>query len=397
MSTLCLWMLWSQTCWAIDKPTVAPAHQVEAYTAQVPKTVVELQQFRQTQTMAIDTAEGKKPGVATLINLNPAINVWYLLRLSWQGSAAGAAYHLENSHPTGQTLLLDAQHGGGVVLAAGAHTSACPLWGSEAQQGLEAGRKSRLTYTPLCDGKLYLRNPARGHRTALETATDLLRDKVWAGEKLIGFVRDTFFEDAYAERPEGPVEAPPTAGREAQLPADGVPAPAVLDPQHANRLVRPHNLGIAIARSRQDGVTPGRWYAAQENPGLYVSVIQPQSIAPEILRSHTTVVNQLDSVEAVALVYIVAFDLAQFELGFALGTDHPRLGWSERVLERIQDRTLPGPDGIGSLAPLVATGLISPTSASRTVATFTGGFKRTHGAFRYGALALMHHGSHYGF
>jgi hypothetical protein len=363
----------------------------------VPKTVVELQQFRQTQTMAIDTAEGKKPGLATLINLNPAINVWYLLRLSWQGSAVAAAYHLENDNPMGQTLLLDAQHASGVVLTAGAHTSTCALWAAELQQSLEAARRSRHTYAPLCDGKLYLRNPVKGHRTALETTTDFLRDKVWGGERLIGFVRDTFFEGAYEERAEAPMEALLAPEREAQLAVDGVPTPAMLDSQHANRLVQPHNLGIHIVRSQQDGVTPGRWYAAQKNPGIYVSVIAPQSIAPEILRSHTSVVNPLDGVEAAALVYIVAFDLARFELGFAMGTDHPRLGWSERVLERVRNNTLPGPDGIGSMAPLVATGLISPTHASRTVATFTGGFKRTHGAFRYGALALIRQGSHYGF
>jgi hypothetical protein len=142
---------------------------------------------------------------------------------------------------------------------------------------------------------------------------------------------------------------------------------------------------------------PGRWYPAQENPGIYVSAIQPQSIAPEILRSHASVVNSLDSVEAAALVYAVAFDLAQFDLGFALGTDHPRVGWSERVVDKVRDKTLPGPDGIGSITPLVATGLVSPTFATRTVATFTGGFKRTHGAFRYGTLAFVHQGSHYGF
>ena len=32
-----------------------------------------------------------------------------------------------------------------------------------------------------------------------------------------------------------------------------------------------------------------------------------------------------------------------------------------------------------------------------TVAAFVGGFKRSHGAFRYGPLALVNHGSHYGF
>jgi hypothetical protein len=41
--------------------------------------------------------------------------------------------------------------------------------------------------------------------------------------------------------------------------------------------------------------------------------------------------------------------------------------------------------------------MVSPLEAARTVATFTGGFKRIHGAFRYGELAYRNHGSHYGF
>jgi len=45
----------------------------------------------------------------------------------------------------------------------------------------------------------------------------------------------------------------------------------------------------------------------------------------------------------------------------------------------------------------VATGLVSPEDVPNTVAVFTGGFKRTHGAFEYGDLALRNHGSHYGF
>ena len=63
----------------------------------------------------------------------------------------------------------------------------------------------------------------------------------------------------------------------------------------------------------------------------------------------------------------------------------------------MRDPHLPGPDGIGSIAPLISTGLIRPDNGRRTVATFTGGFKRTHGAFKFGELALRNHGSHYGF
>ena len=41
--------------------------------------------------------------------------------------------------------------------------------------------------------------------------------------------------------------------------------------------------------------------------------------------------------------------------------------------------------------------MLSPTERSRVAATFTGGFKRAHGAFRVSPLATIGHGSHYGF
>jgi hypothetical protein len=142
---------------------------------------------------------------------------------------------------------------------------------------------------------------------------------------------------------------------------------------------------------------PGAWYPAAGNAGVYVSILQENLIDPLILQSHKTTVNNLDGVEASALCYLIAFDLDQFELGYALGTEHPKVEWSDHMLEQMRNPTLPGPDGIGSISPLIATGLVSPEDARETVATFTGGFKRMHGAFKSGELALENHGSHYGF
>ena len=51
----------------------------------------------------------------------------------------------------------------------------------------------------------------------------------------------------------------------------------------------------------------------------------PDGITLEILHSYTKVVNGLDSVEAKGIVYLVAFDLNQFSLKYALGTDHPKV------------------------------------------------------------------------
>jgi hypothetical protein len=80
-----------------------------------------------------------------------------------------------------------------------------------------------------------------------------------------------------------------------------------------------------------------------------------------------------------------------------MGTDHPAVGWSDHILEQARVAGTPGPDGIGTIAPLVSTGLINPVDARTTVSVFTAGFKRTHGAFKAGEFAMKHHGSHYGF
>jgi hypothetical protein len=108
-------------------------------------------------------------------------------------------------------------------------------------------------------------------------------------------------------------------------------------------------------------------------------------------------VDGLSAPDADALAYFVAFDLARFDLGFVLGTEHPRLGWSARVLPPQRDAALPGPDGFDSAAPLVRTGMLAPQLLERIVASFTGGFKREHGAFNHGPLATAHRGTHYGF
>ena len=133
------------------------------------------------------------------------------------------------------------------------------------------------------------------------------------------------------------------------------------------------------------------------SPECSSASFKPEAIAAPGSRQASRTVNELDSVEAGALDYMVAIDLSQFDLGFALGTDHPRVGWSDRVLESARNPKLPGPDGIGSVAPLVVNGMVNPPTVERAAATFAGGFKREHGAFRYGALALQNHGSHYGF
>jgi hypothetical protein len=357
-------------------------------------TILDLQPFLQASSIMIKNASGEG-GRATLVNLNPNFNTWYLLRLGGGEGIPTENYHLENINPRTQKISLESEHPYGLIIADRENRYLCDLWGPESQGPLKNARASGAAYAPICGGRLYVRNPAKGHRTRIEIVTDFLRDEVPAGEKIVTFVRDRFFLNAYREKVKMAGESKDSA--EGPSPARNGPASAWLDLKQPGRLILPAHLGIEIQEADPAGIAPGAWYPVKDNPGIYLSLMFPEGIAPEILRSYGSVVSSLDKAEAEALVYLVAFDLDQFELQYALGTEHPRVDWSDHVLDRMKDPSSPGPDGIGNIAPLVSTGLISPRDAGKTVAAFTGGFKRAHGALRWGPLALKNHGSHYGF
>ena len=349
------------------------------------RSIVDLQPFRQASSVALQGG-----GAATLIDLNPRVGDWYLLSLRVPGSDAPVWYHIENRHPETQSLALDAR-ASGIRIVAEARSFDCALWDATGASALAQARDSGLPYAPICSDRLYLRNPVAGRYTRIERITNFLRDRVWGGDEIVTFVRSTFFRDAYVER----AEPRPDGAAETAHGVSDVPRAASTNPAFAAESVNPPNLGIDVGAFASLRV--GAWYSVVDAPGIFVSVIEPRAIDAAILDSYPTVVGRLDSVESEALDYLVAMDLAQFDVAFALGTDHPRVGWSERSLESVRDPNLPGPDGIDSVAPLVVNGLVNPAAVGRTAATFTGGFKREHGAFRYGPLAQQNRGSHYGF
>ena len=376
------------------RPLAAPPspRQIEAYRADRDKSVVELQQFRELARQAIDGSAGGR-AFASLTDLNPQIGTWYLLRLETP-DGRGATYHLET--PRAAHLRLDPTYRAGIVIEPRGSESGdrilCELWPEGVATPLAEARASRLAYAPLCGGGVYLRNPVSGHRTPKERVVDLLRDHVWEGEEITVLVRDLFFRDAYlatsslATAPVKPPAASPSG-----------PAPPLVSPDAFDRLLVPVNLEIRLDREADGRVAVGRWYPAQDNPGIFVTTLRPDLVSREVIESQRGRVAALDPVESAALVYLVAFDLGKFDLGFRLGTDHPRVGWSDMVQPVVRDDALTGPDGIGTIEPLVRTGMLSPPEQSRVAATFTGGFKRSHGAFRMSRLAAIDHGSHYGF
>ena len=122
-------------------------------------TIVDLQPDRTVAHAEIRRAPDET-GTATLTNLNPHINSWFLLTLDWPVSGEHTSFHLENPDPK-NALTLSANAIGSLRLEIGPNP--CQLeFGSTAAPGtMEGARKSGLPYVPLCDGRLSLRNQDR--------------------------------------------------------------------------------------------------------------------------------------------------------------------------------------------------------------------------------------------
>jgi hypothetical protein len=239
---------------------VPPPEQAAQYAADVSKSILELQPFRQSHSMAIEGPDARR-GTATLIELNPHVNAWLLLTLAWSGTDGRASFHLQNPNRKGQGIRLAPD---GLAITTGDHTFACDLW-SATPTPLELAGASGLPYAPLCEGLLRLRNPVAGRRTDLERVTDLLRDHVWGGDATVGFVRDHLYRDAYRE--EGSANA---AVRPDPRDETG-PAPALLSEASAGRAIVPEHLGIDVIGASSGQLALGGWYEARAVPGVYVS------------------------------------------------------------------------------------------------------------------------------
>jgi len=355
------------------------ARQFQEYNATVKKTILELQPYRTTT-----TGLTKGGGLVTLSALNPNVNDWLLLTVGDKAGGPAKFYHLENPYPRTQKISLVSQPALHVAIQGKQSTYRCVPWKSGVSP-LARARASALPFAPICGGRLYLRNKINGSRTNLEATAEFLRDNVWLGENIVGFVKSTFFRDKFLE-----------TAKEVSGNSDGIEPLGLVKATLGKSPVVATYMELKLKGAPKGRMRMGSWYPVIDLPGVFAMTLQPGSISREILGDHATA-NRLDSVESHAQAYFLAFDLSQFNLGYEVGTTHPRLQWSSRPSGKGRDYSLPGPDGIDDAAPVINLGMISPALTKHIVATFTGGFKRDHGAFRYGPYATTNHGHHYGF
>lgn len=331
-------------------------------------------------------------GTATLLDLNRDAHRWFVLRVERPGRPA-ETYHLENPRPDAQRIELRDTWGRGLLVTAddGACVE-CELWAANGDGPLARARSANRPYVGLCEDRLFLRNPSVGHRTRREWAADLLRDRVRYGDRITNFIKEKFYRERYRVQPslKGP-------GRVRSDGADAGPPPVRVRAGAADVTLDARDLNLIIAREDEGGMTPGRWYPVERHPGVFAAAVTPGWIAEDVVEWQARFTNPPDAADGNAVVYLVAFDLDRFDLAFSIGTEHPRVGWSDRVPEDVRDKSLPGPDGFDTIAPLARTGKVPPIDVSRTAAAFSGGFKRDHGAFKRGDLSRRNRGSHYGF
>lgn len=362
--------------------------------------IIDLQ--KQRSDTILDIVPGKdtsKAGFARLVNLNPQINTWFILDVTWPGESKSHRFHIENPDPENSIVYLDNSFTKGLKILVGTKHHNCELWADAKTSELIESEKSRRTFAPICDGKLYVRYETEGSETTKEFVVDFLRSNVWGGDQITTIVKDYLYKDKFLLTASADDANVATNGPVPKLKprTSKFPKAANIDPAKKNNLLAGKELGLSLQEAKDNMLIPGQWYETKFRPGVFVSAVQANTLNPTIFDTYKDRVQKLDGTEASALSYMVAFDLEQYDLGFALGTKHPSPEWSERAPDKIRRSNIPGPDGIGSFAPLKMTGKVNPEEASRTVATFTGGFKRTHGAFKWGKLSLANYGSHYGF
>lgn len=369
--------------------------------------VLSIQAKTQTTEMRVNiSSDPAKPSIRVfeLKSINPNVNEWFVLNASLDKKSL-FTLHLENPFPTTQTLSLDeGQKNGIVVKSHSGQVAHCDLVDASGQfLYSEKTGDLKLPFIGICDGKAFIRRLVVGQKSSREWMVDLIRRNIWGGEQITTFVKETVYKDSFLIAAEQQKGIGNTSA--ASMPTHSLPLNAMIEEEFAGTQVVTNALHLETELNSKAGSMPrGAWQPVKEQKGIFVMAVDPASLSRKmVLDTWKDRVNSLTPQELNALTYHIAFDLDQFNFGFVMGTEHPSFDWSERVPPETKKSALSsggnnlGPDGFDKPDPLVMNGSINPVDTEKVVATFTGGFKRSHGAFKWGLHSKTHRGSHYGF
>jgi hypothetical protein len=355
--------------------------------------IIDLQEWKEQTELNLPSQEQKSVRVR-LINLNPKINSSFILELN--SGRTVKSFNLVNVNPASQKLVLDQAFQRGISIQSEHRVDRCELWDYKGESNLVNLSKSDKPYQSLCNGQLYLLVPVSGRSSTKEVVADFLRRNIWEGDQITTIVKNTFFKDGFLQVPEEsrladasvPAVGPPRSG----------PEPAKINSQDRNILLKASALNLPLKDRSESSMLPiAEWFELRSSPGIYVSLMEPGRVSDDIMNKHQQIAGKLDAIERKALVISVAYDLSQYDVGMLLGTEHPSLNWSIRASPSVRPKGWIGPDGFEKRDPVVTPGMVPPHLTTKVVSTFTSGFKRYHSAFRWGKLAQVNRGSHYGF
>ena len=304
---------------------------------------------------------------AELINLNPDINKWFLLKLKSYGRTR--IHHLENTIPANTLKLTE---GGLEIITPGNSISMeCKLWKGRRNNLATQRFSSHINpYKALCDGLVYLRLK-RSSKTKLsmtEWGTSILRKSKY-GEAIINAFKPWLVSlkaesasSTYSNSATGSM--PDTAGYPKR--------PSIIKNTKSNTAVE-HSLGVQV-HHKGEGLHYGEWYQSKLHKGIYVNLFTVDQIPKNIMNSYKDRVDPIDEDDLDKLVYFMAYDLDKYAANYAVGTLHPKRDRSPIRMPGIRDLN----------RTLVPIGSIPPYQITKSVGVFIGGFKRRHSTMRLG-------------
>lgn len=301
----------------------------------------------------------------SLVNMNPNVGIWYLMERRF--AYHNEIIHLEVLDPA--TTRLEIQ-GEKLLEIHPWGTNVCTITAGD--DPLFDG--SDRPFTAGCTTAVAVRHRHAGNRSVTEATTDFLRSSA-GGEYLINLYKDHLLDTS---------ETAEITGGGGLVETHGGPPPARLAPAYRGRAMATGQLGLVAHRDDQNA-TLGSWLPADGIPGVWASTIVPAATQGDPVS---------DATESANVVYLMAVDLSGAAIRYHVGTIHPGVYWSSRPKVAHEG---PGPDGLDSVEPLVRLGMVPPWERDGLLATFSGGFKREHGAFKTMPYAVTDNGMHYGF